>query len=83
MNKIGPLIIKFTLASDIHIHDTKYASKGYFYNNYIRTTQYGLKGLQIEGSKLWSMIPYNIKDAPTKKAFNARFKKYMIENYNQ
>ena len=83
INNIGPFIIKFTLASDIHTHDTKYARNGYFYNNYIRTTQYGLKCLQAEGSKLWSMIPHNIKDTLSKKAFNARFKKHMVGNYNQ
>ena len=56
INKIGPSVIKFTLASHIHHHDAKFARKGKFYNKSVRTTQYGLKGLQVEGTNLWSTI---------------------------
>ena len=69
LNNIGPSqsIIKFTLASDIHSHNTRYANESKFYVKGVRTTQFGLKNLQIEGSKLWSGIPNNIKNSLSKK----------------
>ena len=82
INNSGPSVIKFTLASHVHNHDTKYARKGLFYNNYVRTTLYGLKGLQIEGSKLWSIIPDKIKGCPNKNNFKMHLKKNLIEQYN-
>ena len=56
LNCIGPTkkIIKFTRASEVHMHNTRYSSDGNHYNQYARTTRYGLRSLQIEGGKLWS-----------------------------
>ena len=82
LNNIGPPVIKFTLASEIHHHDTRHARNGSFHTKYVRTTQYGLKTLQNEGS-LWSKIPYNIKNSLTKNYFNNCFKKYMVGTYSQ
>ena len=45
-------IIKFTRASEVHMHNTRYSSEGNHYNPYARTTRYGLKSLQIEDGKL-------------------------------
>ena len=45
LNSIGPskLIIKFTKVSEMHIYNTRFAKKGNIYNNYARTTRFGLK----------------------------------------
>ena len=47
LNNIGPSqsIIEFTLASDIHGHNTRYAKDSNFYVKGMRTTQFGLKNL--------------------------------------
>ena len=42
----SPSQIIFT-TSEIHTHDTRYASRGNFYSNYARTSNYGLKSLHI------------------------------------
>ena len=59
------------MASEIHCHNTRY-------DDVVRTTQFGLKVLQIEGAKLWATISTDIKNCQTK-SFNSRFKKFMIE----
>ena len=48
-NGIGPSnnVIKFTRASEIHCHNTKYAGEGNLYINSDRTTRFGPKGFQI------------------------------------
>ena len=48
----------------------------------VRTTRFGLKGLKIEGAKLWENIPNNIKDIKDKKYFNVCFKKHMVDTMN-
>ena len=40
----------------------RFAKHGNFYVSSVRTTRFGLKGLKIEGAKLWKNIPNNIKD---------------------
>ena len=79
VNRIGPSnkAIKSHRVSDIHCHNTSYADQGNLYINSARTTRFGLKGLHIEGSKLWA-IPTDIKNCQSKKSFNYLFKKYMI-----
>ena len=83
LNNIGPSqsIIEFTLASDIHSHNTRYAKDSNFYVKGVRTTQFGVKNLQIEGSMLWSGIPNNIKNSLSKKSFNKSYKNYMVDSY--
>ena len=44
-------------------HNTRYAKDSNFYVKGVRTTQFGLKNLQIEGSMLWPGIPNNIKNS--------------------
>ena len=70
VNDIGPSqsIIKFTRASEIHDHNTRYANQGNFFVNSIRTGRYGLKALKVEGKKVWDVIPINIKES-NKKVF--------------
>ena len=72
INIIGPAhrLIKFNLASDVHCHETRFAKHGNFHVSSVRTTRFGLKGLQIEGAKLWENLPNNIKDIKGKKYFN-------------
>ena len=69
---IGPAheVIKFNLVSELHCHNTRYAKHGNLYVNSVRTTRFGLKGLKIEGAKLWENIPNSIKDIKDKKYFN-------------
>ena len=64
INIIGPAdrLIKFNLASDVHCHETRFAKHVNFHVSSVRTTRFGLKGLQIEGAKLWENLPNNIKD---------------------
>ena len=56
INHIGPShnIIQFTRSNEIHDHNTRYSSRGNFFNNYVRTTSYGLKSLRYMGGKLWA-----------------------------
>ena len=65
---IGPsnIVIKFSKVFNIHRHNTRYASQGNFFINSVRTTHFGLKGLQIEGSKLWVTLTWDIKTAKLK-----------------
>ena len=51
------------------------------YINSARATRFGLKGVHIEGSKLWATISTDIKNCQSKKSFNYLFKKDMIELY--
>ena len=56
INNIGPSsnIIRYTRTNEIHSYNTQYAHTETFFQNYGRTTIYGLKGLQIEGTHLWN-----------------------------
>ena len=82
-NIIGPAhrLIKFNLASDVHRHETRFAKHGNFHVSSVRTTRFGLKGLQIEGAKLWENVPNNIKDIKAKKYFNICFKRHLVNSY--
>ena len=81
INDIGPAnnVIKFTRASNIHTHDTRFANEGNFYVNSVRTVRYGIKGLQIQGARLWETLPKIVKDKPTKKSFINNLKKHMVD----
>ena len=83
INNIGPSnnLIKFTMVSEVYNHETRYAYHGNFYINSARTIRYGVKGLKIEGAKLWTTIPNDIKKSRTKKTFKSRLKKHMIDSY--
>ena len=83
INGTGPTnkVVKFTLVSEIHDHDTRHAREGNLYTACVRTTRYGLKGLQNEGKKLWVTIPLNIKHSVTKGAFKSSLKKLLIDTY--
>ena len=81
LNNIGPPIINFTLVSEIHRYNTHYARNNNLFNNYVRTTNYGLKSIQIEGSKLWANVPIIIKNSPSKTVFKTRLKKLLIDHY--
>ena len=84
MNHIGPSnnIIQFTRSNVIHNHNTRYASQGNLFNNYVRTTSYGLKSLRYMGGKLWSTIPKNIQDSLTCKSFIRNMKLKLINDYS-
>ena len=77
INYIGPSynIIQFTRSNEIHDHNTRYASQGNLFNDYVRTTCYGLKSLSYMGGKLWATIPKSIKDCTTCKSFIRNMKK--------
>ena len=65
VNVIGPAqVIKFNLLNYIAVipnnNNTRYAKHGNFYVSSNRTTRFGLKGVKIEGAKLWENIPNNI-----------------------
>ena len=61
-NGIGPSnnVLKCIRVSETHCHNTRYADEGNLYINSVRTTRFGLKGLQFEGAKLWTAISTKI-----------------------
>ena len=61
-NGIGPSnnVLKFIRISETHCHNTRYADQGNLYINSVRTTRFGLKGLQFDGAKLWTAISTKI-----------------------
>ena len=71
------------MASEIHSHNTRYAKNGNFYTNNVRTTRYGLKGLQMQDKHLWENLPNNVKDCRTKNAFIVSYKRHIIASYIQ
>ena len=83
INHIGPShnIIQFTRSNEIHDHNTKYAYRGNFFNNYVQTTSYGLKSLIYMGGKLWATIPISIQDCLTSKSFIRNMKIKLINDY--
>ena len=68
---------------EIHNHNTRYAQNGNFYTNSVRTTRFGLKGLQTQGKNLWEILPNKIKDCRTIKFFIGNFKRHIIASYIQ
>ena len=62
-HKIGPSnnVLNFIRVSETHCHNTRYADEGNLYITSVRTTQFGLKGLQFDGAKLWAAISTDIK----------------------
>ena len=71
-NGIGPAnnVLQFIRVSETHCHNTKYADQGNLYINSVRTTRFGLKGLQFEGAKLWTAISTYIKNSKTKEVIH-------------
>ena len=84
-NSIGPSsdIINFIRANSVHSHSTRYAHSNSFFQNYSRTTRYGLKSLQIEGTHLWSTIPLVIKELNSKILFKTCSSKKCSNKLNQ
>ena len=82
LNRIGPskLIIKFTKVSEMHSYNTRFAKKGDIYNNYARTTRFGLKSLQNIGGKIWGSIPINM--TPLHLPLMSKMKKNFVHAYS-
>ena len=74
-------VIKFTKVSEMHNYNTRYAKKGNIYNNYARTTRFGLKSLQNMGGKIWGSIPKNIRDSRSLASFISKMKKNFVCAY--
>ena len=85
LNNIGPTnsIIQFTRASEIHDHSTRFVTQGNFYHESVRTTRFGLRSLKIMGGKLWMTTPDDVKESTTRKAFVSRFKRSLLNLYNE
>ena len=83
LNNIGStrLAIKFTKASDAHQHSTRFVTQGNLSRSWVRTTQFGLKSLKVEGERLWLTLPNNIKYSLSKKIFVRRLKHKLICGY--
>ena len=83
LNDIGPTknVIKYVRASEVHSHDTRHARKGNLYTDWVRTTRYGLKNLQNEGSNLWDHLPSVIKSSTNRESFKFKFKNQLLETY--
>ena len=83
INSIGPSqsIIKYTMASDVHHHNTRYADHGGIHVNRFRTSRYGLKSLKNDGRSIWNTIPPTIQNKPTKSSFCSSYKKLLVNQY--
>ena len=82
INNQNPMLIEFNKSSNIHYHETRYASGGNLYVNYNRTTKYGLNNIQTLGSKMWTSIPINIQISTSSSIFKKRYKEYLLTLYN-
>ena len=80
LNSIRPskLLIKFTKVSEMYNYITRFAKRGNIYNNYARTTRFGLKSLQNMGGKIWGSIPNNIRDSTTLSSLMSKMKKTFV-----
>ena len=76
------MLIEFNKSSNIHYHETRYASGGNLYVNYNRTTKYGLNNIQTLGSKMWTSIPTNIQISASSSIFKKRYKQFLLTLYN-
>ena len=83
LNDIGPTskIIKFQLVSEIHNHSTRQATQGCIFNSYVRTTNFGLKSLLVQGGHYWATLPERIKVCQTNKTFIKRLKLHILKTY--
>ena len=61
----------------MHSHNTRYAKNGNFYTCSVRTTRFGLRGLQMQGKHLWEKLPNNIKGCRTLKSFITSYKRHI------
>ena len=71
-------IIKYNRVSEIHDHNTRYADHGNLFINTVRTNRFGLKGLKVDGAKIWATIPNYIKSSKSKIIFNYKYKSLLI-----
>ena len=46
----------FSKASNVHHHQTRFASSENLYINQVSTTQYGLRTVHFSGAKLWNSL---------------------------
>ena len=83
INKSGPSssLVNFTLAAEVHSHDTRYATHGNIYTNSVRTMHYGLKSIVMEGKHIWRDLPLHIRTSPSIKSFTFNYKDYLISSY--
>ena len=67
-NNLGPInnIISIPLVTEVHTNNTRYAYNGNLHIRSVRTTRYGLKSIQNEGTRFWNIIPAPIKNKPSK-----------------
>ena len=84
INNLGPIsnIVNFTMAAEVHGHNTRYATNGNMFTHSVRTRYYGLRCLEIEGKHLWKELPQHIKLCTSIKSFTKHFKNHLISLYN-
>ena len=84
-NNLGPIsnIISIPLVTEVHTHNTRYAYNGNLHIRSVRTTRYGLKSIQNEGTRFWNIIPAPIKNKPSKMSFKTNLKQFLITQYDQ
>ena len=82
-NDIGPTskIIKFQRVSEIHNLSTRHATCGNIFNSYVRTTNFGLKSLLIQGGHYWATLAGKIKECQTNKSFLKHLKQHILKTY--
>ena len=83
INGIGPVnkVVILNFVSEIHGHNTRQATQRKIYKKSVRTTHYGLKGLNYLGGDLWDSMPNEMKGSTNKRLFTHRFNNYLIKKY--
>ena len=83
INSIGPFssIIQFTQTRITHEYQTRNATRGNLTQESVRTRRYGLKSISYKGTKLWNLIPEEVRNKHHKKLFKYHYKKYLLISY--
>ena len=73
----------FLFSSSVYQYYTRHASQGDLYMSRKNSLQYGLKSIRYLGAKLWSTLPVEIRNAPSKISFKTRLKIHLLEKVNR
>ena len=69
-----------TPVTDVHHHNSRYASKQFFYRTKIRTN-YGMQTFRFSATKIWGNIPNDLKTLSANN-FKVQYKKYLLIQQN-
>ena len=73
----------FLFSSSVHQYSTRYASQGNLYMLQKNSLQYGLKSTRYLGTKLWDILPIEVRNAPSKSSFKTKLKSYILNKVDR